>query len=92
MRLTSGHEEKLYQSKVDKSGRISLPAEIRESLGVMAGDTVLVKHEGTSVEILTPMQAMRQAQEYFQKLVPPGVSLADEIIEEHRDEVARERE
>jgi AbrB family looped-hinge helix DNA binding protein len=92
MRLTSGHEEKLYQSKVDKSGRISLPAEIRESLGVMAGDTVLVKQEGTSVEILTPMQAMRQAQEYFQKLVPPGVSLADEIIQEHRDEVARERE
>jgi AbrB family looped-hinge helix DNA binding protein len=92
MRLTSGHEDKLYQSKVDKSGRISLPAEIRESLGVMAGDTVLVKQEGSSVEILTPMQAMRNAQGYFQKLVPAGVSLADEIIQEHRDEVARERD
>jgi AbrB family looped-hinge helix DNA binding protein len=92
MRLTSGHEEKVFQSKVDKSGRISLPAEIRESLGVRAGDSVLVKQEGTSVEILTPMQAMRKAQEYFQKLVPPGVSLADEIIQEHREEAVRERE
>jgi AbrB family looped-hinge helix DNA binding protein len=92
MRLTSGHEEKVFQSKVDKSGRISLPAEIRESLGVRAGDSVLVKQEGTSVEILTPMQAMRKAQEYFQKLVPAGLSLADEIIQEHREEAARERD
>ena len=92
MRLTSGHEERVFQSKVDKSGRISLPAEIRESLGVRAGDSVLVKQEGSSVEILTPMQAMRKAQAYFQKLVPPGVSLADELIQEHREEAARERE
>jgi AbrB family looped-hinge helix DNA binding protein len=48
MRATTGHEEKLYQSKVDKLGRISLPAAIRESLGVVAGDTVLVKQEGTN--------------------------------------------
>jgi AbrB family looped-hinge helix DNA binding protein len=92
MRVVSGHDERVYQSKVDKSGRISLPAEIRESLGVRAGDSVLVKQEGSSVEILTPMQALRKAQEYFQKLVPAGVSLADEIIQEHREEAARERE
>lgn len=34
--------------------------------------------------------ALKAAQQYFQKLVPPGVSLADEIIQEHRDEVKRE--
>jgi len=92
MRMESGHERKIYHSKVDKSGRISLPAAIRESLGVRAGDSVLVKQEGTSVEILTTMQALRKAQEYFQKLVPANVSLADEIIQEHREEAARERE
>lgn len=92
MRETSGHEEKYYQSKVDKSGRISLPAEIRASLGVRAGDSVLVKQEGTLIEVLTPGQALRNVQEYFQQLVPQGVSLADEIIQEHRDEVACERE
>ncbi len=53
---------------------------------------MIVKQEGSSIEILTPMQALRKAQEYFRKLVPPGVSLADEIIQEHRDEVAREGE
>lgn len=92
MEHTSGQEQKVYRSKVDKSGRISLPAEIRASLGVREGDSVLVKQEGASVEIFTPMQALRKAQEYFQKLVPPGVSLADEIIQEHREEAARECE
>jgi AbrB family looped-hinge helix DNA binding protein len=92
MRIETRQGETIYQSKVDSSGRISLPAEIRASLGVEVGDLVIVKQEGSSIEILTPMQALRKAQEYFQKLVPPGVSLADEIIQEHRDEVARERE
>jgi AbrB family looped-hinge helix DNA binding protein len=92
MRIETRQGETIYQSKVDSSGRISLPAEIRENLGVQVGDLVIVKQEGSSIEILTPMQALRKAQEYFQKLVPPGVSLADEIIQEHRDEVARERE
>jgi AbrB family looped-hinge helix DNA binding protein len=92
MRIESRRGETIYQSKVDSSGRISLPAEIRASLGVEVGDLVIVKQEGSSIEILTPMQALRKAQEYFQKLAPPGVSLADEIIREHRDEVAREGE
>ena len=92
MRLEIRQGETIYQSKVDSSGRISLPAEIRASLGVEVGDLVIVKQEGSSIAILTPMQALRKAQEYFQKLVPPGVSLAEEIIQEHRDEVARERE
>jgi len=92
MRIETRQGETIYQSKVDSSGRISLPAEIRARLGVEVGDLVIVKQEGSSIEILTPMQALRKAQEYFQKLVPPGVSLADEIIQEHRDEVAREGE
>ena len=92
MRLEIRQGETIYQSKVDSSGRISLPAEIRASLGVEVGDLVIVKQEGSSIAILTPMQALRKAQEYFQKLVPPGVSLTEEIIQEHRDEVARERE
>jgi hypothetical protein len=33
---------------------------------------------------------LKAAQQYLQKLVPPGVSLADEIIQEHRGEVKRE--
>src|SRR5438046_2311797 len=70
----SGHEHKVYRSKIDKSGRIVLPAEVRTALGVGVGDSVMVIQEGMAVEIVTPQQALRQAQEYFMKLAPPEVS------------------
>lgn len=90
MEQNSGQEHKVYQSRVDKSGRIVLPAEVREMLGVSQGDRVLVVQEGSSVEILSLREAMRQAQEYFCALAPADVSLVDELIRERREEAARE--
>ena len=90
MEHSIGYEHKVYRSKIDRSGRIVLPAELRESLGVSEGDSVLVVHEGDSVEILTSQEALRQAQEYFMQLVPPEVSMVDELIREHREEAERE--
>jgi AbrB family looped-hinge helix DNA binding protein len=89
---TSGHEHKIYQSKIDKSGRIVLPADVRAALGVSEGDSVLVVHEGQSVEIVTSKQAVRPAQDYFMKLAPPDLCMSDELIRERREEAARERE
>jgi AbrB family looped-hinge helix DNA binding protein len=86
------HEHKVYQSKIDKSGRIVLPAEVRSALGVSEGDSVLVVQEGDSVEILTRQEALRQAQDYFMKLAAPEVCMSDELIKERREEAARERE
>ena len=90
MDYPSGQEHKIYRTKIDKSGRIGLPAEVRTALGVSEGDSVLVVQEGKSVGILTSQGALRQAQEYFMKLAPAGVSMADEIIQEHREEAERE--
>jgi AbrB family looped-hinge helix DNA binding protein len=89
---TSGNEHKVYRSRIDKSGRIVLPAEVRSTLGVAEGDSVLVVQDGKSVEILTPQEALRQAQEYFMKLAPPEVCMSDELIRERREEAAHERE
>lgn len=90
MEYSSENAHRIYRSRIDKSGRIVLPAEVRESLGVGEGDSVLMIQEGGSVEILTMREAIRQAQEYFCGLVPADVSLADELIRERREEAARE--
>ncbi len=92
MRHAIEQEHKVYRSKIDKSGRIVLPAEVRGALGVAKGDSVLVVRDEAGVHLETSEQALRAIQDYFMKLVPPGVSLADEIIQEHREEAARERE
>jgi AbrB family looped-hinge helix DNA binding protein len=88
----SGPEHKIYQSRIDKSGRIVLPADLRTALGVKEGDSVLVVQEGKSVEIVTAKEALRQAQEYFTKLAPAKVCMSEELIRERREEAARERE
>jgi bifunctional DNA-binding transcriptional regulator/antitoxin component of YhaV-PrlF toxin-antitoxin module len=77
---------------VDGSGRIGLPSEIRAALGLKKGSPVTLVRDETGVRMETPEQALKAIQEYFRKLVPQGISLADEIIQEHRDEAAHEDE
>ena len=74
----------------DKSGRIVIPAEYRKALGVKPGDEVIVKLEDGSVRLFTLEQAIKEAQEIVRRHVPPGVSLVDELLQDRRDEVARE--
>ncbi len=77
-------------TKVDRHGRIVIPAEYRRALGLREGDPVTVQLDDGELRILTRAQAIRRAQEILAKYVPPGRSLVDELIAERRAEAARE--
>jgi AbrB family looped-hinge helix DNA binding protein len=47
-----GESPYVYQAKLDSSGRIVLPASIRERLGIGNGDSVLVVEEDSGFRIL----------------------------------------
>lgn len=84
-------QEHYFHLKIDGSGRIVLPAEVRSRFRMAEGDTVtLVETEG-QLQIRTRQAALARMQEYFAKLVPPDVSLVDELLQERREEAARER-
>jgi AbrB family looped-hinge helix DNA binding protein len=87
---TSQHSHQVFRSKVDGSGRIVLPAEVRSELGISAGDVVMIVKDGSGVHVETPEHALKALQEYFQKLVPAHISLVDELIAERRAEAERE--
>ena len=72
--------------KVGAGGRIVLPAEFRKALGLKPGDEVLLVLDDEGVRLLTPKQALEQAQALVRKYVPDGKSLADELIAERRRE------
>ena len=76
--------------RVDKLGRILLPASVRKEAG-FAPDTRLVVrvHEGR-VELMTVAGAVRMAQALVRRHVKAGTSLADELIRERRSEARRE--
>ena len=80
----------VHQVRIDTSGRIALPAILRERLGLTFGDSLLVIEDDGEVRIETAADALKQAQAYIASLVEPGISLADELIAERRSEAASE--
>lgn len=77
--------------KMSEGGRVVIPAEIRQTLGLKEGDMVLFDLRDNEAVITTKRARIRRAQEMFRRFVPAGSpSLADELIAERRDEAARE--
>ena len=77
-------------TKISAGGRVVIPAEYRRALGVRPGDEVILALDDGEVRLYTKEQARKRVQNYICSLVPPGVSLVDELIRERREEAARE--
>ena len=45
------HEQRVYPIKVDASGRILLPAEVRKRYHIASGDTVILVDDGRELRI-----------------------------------------
>jgi AbrB family looped-hinge helix DNA binding protein len=90
MELDSTGYHKVFRARVDASGRIVLPSESRLRKTVKEGDTILVEEDGKGLHLRTIDDAIREAQAYFRSVIPPGVSLVDELIAERRAEAERE--
>jgi AbrB family looped-hinge helix DNA binding protein len=78
--------------RIDSAGRIVIPAEMRAAMMVKPGDTVTAEVTEGEFRIVSPGVAVRRAQALARKLLPPGVSLVDELIADRREEARREAE
>jgi AbrB family looped-hinge helix DNA binding protein len=76
--------------KITPGGRVVVPAEFRRALGVDIGDDVVIELTNGELRLRSLDGAIQRAQEIVRKYVPKGVSLADELIRERREEAARE--
>jgi AbrB family looped-hinge helix DNA binding protein len=74
------------RTKLAEGGRIVIPAEYRQALGLQVGDEVVLRLEDGEVRVFTPRQAIKRAQELVRRYIPQGRSLADELIAERRAE------
>lgn len=83
-------KDKKYTVEVDSNGHVTLPAELREQIGVKEGDNLIVtlKPDNT-VELVSVREVIRRTQGIYAD-VAPGRSLADELIAERKLEAARE--
>ena len=79
-----------FRTQVGKSGRIVVPAKLRQALGLQTGDEILLRLEDGSIRLLPLRQAVRMAQESVQRYVTKGSSLVDDLIADRREEAGRE--
>jgi AbrB family looped-hinge helix DNA binding protein len=77
--------------KMSEGGRVVVPAEVRRTLGVTEGETLIGEMRNGEFVLTTKRAKLEAARALFQKYFPPGgPSLADELIAERRAEAARE--
>jgi AbrB family looped-hinge helix DNA binding protein len=80
----------VYRVKVDSSGRIGLPAEVRARNHIAEGDTVTVMEDTHGLHMKTREQIKTAVQAYFATLAPSDVSLSQEILNDRRAEHERD--
>lgn len=80
----------MIQMKVSDGGRVVIPAEIRQSMGLKEGDIVLWELRDGVATLTTRLAQLRQAQALVRQYVPEGVSLVDDLIADRRAENARD--
>lgn len=83
-------EKPVYHVKLDSSGRLLIPSELRDRHRIASGDTLVVADDSFGLSIKTRDEVLAEAQAYFAKLAPTGVLLSDEINEDRRAEFERD--
>ena len=74
-----------FRTKVNENGRVVIPASFRKSLGIDAGDEVILRIEDDELRITTMKRNLERAKRLVRKHIKAGRSLADELIAERRE-------
>jgi AbrB family looped-hinge helix DNA binding protein len=78
-------------ARINRQGRIVIPAECRAAAGLKPGDELLIEPVGEGeLRLRTKRQAIKEAQAIVARYLPNGRDLVQELIDERRDEGARE--
>jgi AbrB family looped-hinge helix DNA binding protein len=78
------------RTRLGSGGRLVIPAEIRQELGLKEGDRLVMRVEDGELRIMRYAEVIRRVQESMRPYIVPGKSIVDELIAERRAEVARE--
>jgi len=73
------------RGQVGAKGRIVIPAEIREAMGIGVGDKVVFRVKDDELRISTLRSRIRRAQRNVRHLAPPGTLVSDELSAERRE-------
>ena len=76
--------------RVAEGGRIVIPAEMRQRLGLEVGTELVLTVEDDQATLTSAEASRRRAQERVRKYIPADVSLSEELMAERKREADRE--
>lgn len=78
-------------ARVDRRGRITIPAAMRRVLGLHPGTAVVLTPDDAALRLVSLVEGIRRAQELVRRYVPASRSLSRELISERRGEARSPR-
>lgn len=81
---------KRIRARVAEAGRVVIPAELRNELGIEEGHEVVFARDGNGIRVTTLREAIREVQDYFASLAPGEERLSDILIADRRQEASSE--
>lgn len=81
---------RIWRLVIRPDGSVYLPPEVMRALDLKPGRGVIAKLDGQDLILNDGSEALKALQAYVQSVVPPGVSLADELITDRRREAEGE--
>src|SRR4051794_37382932 len=88
--MTASHESHFSRVRVDSAGRVVIPAEVRQHLGIEPGQDLILCEDAQGIRLQTFAQAVKAAQQAFAPYRVSGVSVVDKLIREREEEARRE--
>jgi AbrB family looped-hinge helix DNA binding protein len=83
-------EEIRARTRVGAKGRLVIPAQMREALGMQDGDVLDLRVVDGELRVATLRERIRRVQERAKSYIKPGVSLSEELSAERREAAKHE--
>ena len=80
----------MIQVRLERSGRILIPAAIRRRLNLKEGSEVLLRVDETGIQMGTREEALARIHARLRRYIPEDRILSEELIKERRAEAERE--
>ena len=77
-------------TKINENGRIVVPAELRQLMGIKPGDAVVLTVKDGVLQVEAYVSVIRKIQDDMQARFGPDRLLSEELLADRREEVRRE--
>ena len=78
------------RSRINANGRVVIPSEIRQQMGLNPGDSVVMTVKDGVLTMESLQARVRRVQQSLRQHIDPVRRLSDELIAERREEARRE--